>query len=139
MARRDAREVAMCLLYQIEFCNCYSNESLHELSKNFNLTDLDIDYINEITEGYKIHQNEINEFISKYAKGWTIERIAKVDLSILRLAIYEILYKKDVPIAVSINEGVELAKKYSTDKSQSFINGILGSLVRSIEGNQEKD
>jgi N utilization substance protein B len=72
--------------------------------------------------------------INKHAKGWTISRMARIDVAILRVAVYEILYREDIPFSVSVNEAVELAKKYSHDGAGSFINGILASIISEIEG-----
>ena len=77
------------------------------------------------------HLKEIDELIEKHATNWSFNRIAKVDLSILRLAIYELKYK-DVPEKVAVNEAVEIAKVYSTEKSPKFVNGILGSVIKEI-------
>ena len=74
-----------------------------------------------------------HEQIKKYSKGWSVERLVKTDRDILRIAITEIIYFKDVPISVSINEAVELAKKYSCSESSKFINGILGQVAQKKE------
>ena len=76
------------------------------------------------------HQEELDDKITTYAVGWTLDRMSKVSLAILRLAITEILYFEDVPVGVTINEAVELAKKYAGKEDSSFINGILGTLSR---------
>ncbi len=90
-------------------------------------------YITKIAEAYKNHRDEIDEQIKKYALGWDINRLVKMDKDILRIAICELIYVKDAPLKVIIDEAVELAKKYSTDDSASFVNGILGKVV--IENN----
>ena len=90
------------------------------------------DYMNALFEGVKNNAEAIDEKIEKYAIGWKIDRITRVDLSILRVAVYE-LTLGGVPKAVAINEAVELANKYSTDKAGAFINGVLGSLSRGEE------
>ena len=83
-------------------------------------------------------QDEIDEIISKYLKkGWSISRISRPSLAVLRLAVYEIKYLDSVPQSVSINEAVELSKKYSIDESK-FVNGVLGAFVRDIEAGEEK-
>lgn len=83
----------------------------------------------------KITENieEIDNYIIANLEGWSINRLAKVDLSVLRLAIFEIMYRDDIPMEVSINEAIETVKKYSTDDAFKFINGVLGGFVRSIE------
>ncbi|EPZ60141.1 transcription antitermination factor NusB [[Clostridium] sordellii ATCC 9714] len=85
-----------------------------------------------MVKNFELNKSTIDELISKYAKNWTINRMAKVDLAILRLAVCEILYVPNIPTKVSINEAIELAKLYCDDKSPKFINGILGSVVNEI-------
>lgn len=91
------------------------------------------EYIVNITNAFKEHKSEIDEQIKKFAFGWDINRLVKMDKDILRIAICELLYVKDAPLKVIIDEAVELAKKYSTEDSASFVNGILGKVV--IENN----
>jgi len=86
--------------------------------------------MNALVEGVQANQEAIDEKIQNYAIGWKLERISRVDLSILRIAVYELLYA-DVARGIAINEAVELAKQYSTDKAGAFINGVLGNLSRS--------
>jgi N utilization substance protein B len=131
MARRAAREAAMRLLYQRSFSDEQDQDSLNELIEEMSLKEGDISYINDILCGWSAHREEIDAIIRERAKGWRFNRISRVDLSILRLALYEIIYRKDIPHSVSINEGVELAKKYGSEKSSVFVNGILGSYIRS--------
>lgn len=88
------------------------------------------EYISLITEAYRANSDEINGMISEFSKGWDIERLVKIDKNILRIAVTELMYLKDTPVSVAIDEAVELAKKYSTDESSAFINGILGQIVK---------
>jgi len=131
MARRAAREAAMKLLYQRSFTDDRDQDSLNELIEEMSLKDGDISYINDILSGWSAHCDEIDAIIREKAVGWRFDRISRIDLSILRLALYEIIYRKDIPHSVSINEGVELAKKYGSEKSGMFVNGILGGFIRS--------
>ncbi len=85
-------------------------------------------YIHNILEGVIKEVPAIDRHIIKNSKDWTIDRMSRIDLAIMRVAIYEILYREDIPASVSINEAVELAKKYSHEDAGSFINGILGSI-----------
>lgn len=128
MSRRSSREAAMKLLFEIS----YNMEQLDDILNNFfeeNYPDQkDRDYINDMVRGSVANIGEIDGYIEKYSKGWKISRIARVDLAILRLGIYELKHS-DTPVNVVINEAIELAKKYSTDKSGAFINGILASIV----------
>lgn len=132
MSRTTAREVAMML----QFSGMLGGEDTpeHVLDKAESIGTLDDEdkvYIDQIMAGVKAHEPEIDELISRYSKDWAIERIARVDLSILRVAIYEMLYRgEDVPTGAAINEAVELAKRYGGEKSYAFINGILGSVAR---------
>lgn len=86
-------------------------------------------YIMKIAKTYKANSVNVDEQIKKYAYGWDIDRLVRMDKDILRISITELLYIKDAPIKVAIDEAVELAKKYSTDDSASFVNGILGKVV----------
>lgn len=90
-------------------------------------------YISRILNGVLSHVTELDEKISAASVNWSLERIAKVDLTILRLATYEILYEDDVPGSVAINEAVELANRYSEPSSGRFINGVLGTILRDKE------
>lgn len=86
-------------------------------------------YTIDIAEHFQKNHTEVDEIIQKYAKNWNIERLVKMDKDILRIAIVELLYMKDAPMKVVIDEAIELAKKYSTDDSSSFINGILAKVI----------
>ncbi len=131
MARKSAREAAMSLLYQRIFTENYDIDALRNMVDNqLVLDERDISYIEEILAGSSKYMDRIDNIIRENSKGWKFERISKVDLSILRLALYEILFCDDIPESVTINEAVELAKKYGGEKTSSFINGILGSFVR---------
>ena len=87
-------------------------------------------FIETLVKGVCGHAAELDDKITSYLRDWSLSRVAKVDLAILRLAFYELLYMKDVPETVVINEAVEMAKRYSTDKSGAFVNGVLGALSR---------
>lgn len=86
-------------------------------------------YVLTIAQNYKENSNDIDSLIRKFAKGWDLERLVKIDKDILRIAISELLYSENVPVKVVVDEALELAKKYSTDDSSSFINGILGKVI----------
>lgn len=87
-------------------------------------------YAREIVDGVHDHAAEIDELIKTYAEGWTIDRMPRVDLALLRIAVWEIHYNPEVPTAVAINEAVLLAGEYSTDDSGRFINGVLGNIAQ---------
>ena len=86
-------------------------------------------YVIQIANTFKEHSSEVDGLVKKYAKGWDIDRLVKIDKDILRIAITEMLFIKGTPIKVVVDEALELAKKYSTDDSSSFINGILGKII----------
>ena len=92
--------------------------------------DSDARYISEKSSKIIDRLEEIDEMINKQAKGWTTQRMGKVDLTILRLAVYEIIYDENVPVGVAINEAVELAKRYGQDESSGFVNGILAKFAK---------
>ena len=96
------------------------------------LSEEDKAYIEEVCAGVAQNVAQLDERIQANLKGWKMERIGKTDLAILRLAIYEMLYREDIPYKVSINEAVELAKVYCESSSPSFINGVLGAIVSSL-------
>jgi N utilization substance protein B len=131
MNRTEAREQAFKLLYSMEIQKENDEEQLELYFENNEITDAKTkEYIADVWNGVKINKEEINNKISNNLKAeWTLERLSKVDLSLLKLAIYEMLYKK-IPFKVAINEVIELAKKYGEDNSASFINGILASIVK---------
>lgn len=135
-SRSTAREIAFKLLFEDMFGTSTAQSMLGVLfdeEVNFNeISDENKSYIAWVRENTKDHQDELDEIISAHAKGWKIDRMSRVDVSILRLAICEILYREDVTSAIAINEAVELAKKYSSDEAPQFINGILGAYVRNL-------
>ena len=132
MNRSRIREEAFKLIYSLEIQKKENIEEQLELYlEDNNLSDEDaVSYIKDAVFGIEKNKEKIEEEISKNLKSdWKLERISKIDLSILKLAIYEIKYK-DLPFKVAINEAVELAKKYGEDSSQKFVNGILASVVK---------
>lgn len=138
MGRKNAREGAMKLLFQMDSTEDYSEENLNIFLNNFEYDNEEMKYINESVESICENLEEIDEHIKLNLEGWTISRLAKVDLAALRIAIYEILYRNDIPVEVSINEAIEIVKKFSGEESFKFINGVLGGFVRSLEIKDDK-
>ncbi|QQY80616.1 NusB antitermination factor [Keratinibaculum paraultunense] len=130
MGRKYARESTMKLLYQMEINSDFSEEFVEKFFKNNNFDKNEKDYIKHAINTIVDNINLIDSHIEQNIRGWEIHRLAKIDLSILRIAIYEILYRNDIPIEVSINEAVEIAKKYNTMESAKFINGVLGGFIK---------
>lgn len=125
---RDARELAMKMVFQMDANNDYDhrNVTLNEMTERYKNNNRAI----EILEAIKLHKEDIDILIEANSKTRKIERIAKTDLAILRVAICEIMYIDDVPDAVAINEAVELVKKYGSDNANKYVNALLGSVVR---------
>lgn len=126
--RKMAREMAVRFLFQIEFQKNNIKEQVENFLESVAIEDYDKDYFLEIINGVINSLKEIDEIIESKAKGWTIDRMAKMDLPILRVAIYEMKHREDIPVSVSINEAVELAKKFGSDDSSRFVNGLLGQV-----------
>lgn len=137
MSRIIARESAMKLMYQMEINNDFSQDAISLFVNDNELKSDEKSYLYEVVNGIKEHINIIDETIEKYSRGWNVNRIAKVDLSILRIAIYEIMFKKDTPYQVSINEAVDVSKKFSTEDSSKFINGLLGAFIKAEDYTQK--
>lgn len=137
MGRKVARESVMKLLYQMDMNNDYSTEVREIYISNNRFNEEENEYITASTNTINGNIKTIDSMIEKYSSGWNINRLAKVDLSILRVAVYEILFREDIPVQVSINEALEISKKYSTEESSKFINGILGSIVRECNINED--
>ena len=138
MSRKIARDAAMRMLYAYELTGELNQDMIQETIEPAALDAEDMKYLKQVTEGAVEQRASLDTLIEQNAVGWRLSRIGKVDLSILRLAIYEMLCREDVPESVAINEAVELAKKYSEPKSKQFINGILGSISRSKKEEEEE-
>ena len=140
MNRTAIRESTFKLLYSSEIQKDIEQEQIDAFIEANDITSEEArNQINEYFLGIKEKLSVINELIEKNLKeNWTIERVSKIDLSILKLAIYEMLYVENVPYKVAINEAIELAKKYGEDSSKAFINGILASVVKEKKLNQEE-
>ena len=132
MVRTELREHIFKMLFQIEFNEAeempehlkYYFETLEDAAEK------DKEYIQKKYEAVVAHVPEIDRIINENAKGWKTARMNKVDLTILRLAVYEMKWDEEIPTGVAINEAVELAKKYAGDEDYQFINGVLGAIAR---------
>ena len=125
------REYAFMLLYELEIQKDYSEESTKLFLENNNIDDKNARrYIKKIVNGVKEKETELEENIAgKLKPEWQMQRISKINIALLKLSIYEILYA-DVPYKVAINEVIELAKKYGEDNSAPFLNGVLANVVK---------
>ena len=132
MSRRELREQIFRILFRVEFHDPKEYEEQRELFfalEEGEASEKDISYVNDKAEDIIAHLPEIDEAINAVAKGWKTSRMGKVDLTLLRLAVYEIKFEEDIPTKVAINEAVELAKRYGTDSSPAFVNGVLAKIA----------
>ncbi|MBE5905276.1 MAG: transcription antitermination factor NusB [Lachnospiraceae bacterium] len=130
MKRRELRERIFSMLFRVEF---HEEEELDAqlkafIDENEPMEEKDEQYIMKKYQAVKEKLPEIDERINSHTKGWKTDRMGKVELAIIRLAVYEMLYDEEVPTSVAINEAVELAKKFGTDEAPSFVNGVLAKL-----------
>lgn len=131
-SRRLAREVALRVLFQVDVGKANPQAALERSLKEVQLSPAQAAFARQLVEGTLAHLQEIDRLIARFAIDWTLERMANVDRNVMRMALYEILYLKEIPPGVSINEAVELAKKYGDTESGKFVNGILGNVVRHV-------
>jgi len=125
-SRRESRERALSLLYEAE---------VKELSPSALLAELPLKpeaFVVDLVQGVDVHQARIDGLIGRFAVDWTLDRMPAVDRNLLRLAVYELLERPDVPLGAVISEAVELAKRYSTDESGRFVNGVLSSVAAEV-------
>jgi len=131
MKRRKAREYALQLLFQLDIRKEKPSLTLFKRFWTDEEPDAEVrTFAEEIVKGTFKHLRAINARVLACAKNWSLDRMAVIDRNVLRLATYEILYRMDIPPSVTINEAIELAKKYGTDESGAFVNGILDSVAR---------
>jgi N utilization substance protein B len=124
--RTDARERALHILYEAR-AKSTSGRSIIDAQ----VLPVD-DMTSDIVDGVDEHQSDIDAKISNHAVGWTLSRMPVIDLSVLRMATFELVYRRAVPTAVIINEAVELVKRFSTDESPRFVNGVLSAISREV-------
>lgn len=128
-ARSKARKRALDVLYESDL---RGTDAVATLAERVALADPPLnEYTVELVQGVSASRSRIDQILSESAEGWTVERMPDVDRAILRLGVFELLWRDDVPDAVAIDEAVELAKSLSTDESPRFVNGVLGRIVRS--------
>ncbi len=134
MNRREARKRILEVLYQMEVTGQSSDESIDI----FDNMGKDIDQFGKkVVKGIIENKDSIDEKIDLAAARWTIKRMPLLDRNILRMAIYEMYYESEIPVSVSINEAVELAKIYGTNDSAKFINGVLGNIAKQVKKSEK--
>jgi transcription antitermination protein NusB len=134
MKRRKSREYALQILFQADFTEKkISSRGLDEFWLGKKYAKNTREFAEEIVRGTLSRLDEIDKMIERFTDNWMLKRMAAVDRNILRFATYEILYRKDIPYAVTINEAIEIAKKYSSQESAPFINGVLDRLAKEAD------
>ena len=130
--RREGRELALQLLYALDMNPIETREGLH-LSRESSRSGEGVRiFAEELVSGVMENRDEIDKKIVEKSKNWALSRMAKVDLNILRLAFYELMFREDIPRKVTINEAIEIAKKFGTDDSPAFINGMLDEMAATV-------
>jgi len=130
--RRQARECALQMLYQLDIGGC----DMPIVSKKYWMS-VDVShsvqtFADDLAEGVVKNLNDLDEMISKYSANWKLSRMSSVDKNILRIAAYELNYLDDIPVKVTINEAVDIAKRFGTAESGAFVNGILDNMAKTI-------
>ena len=129
--KREARKQAFSLLFE----QIFQKETMEDIIQDArDARDLEVDkFTKKLISGVETNIEEIDKLIEANLKGWRKNRISKVSLTIMRMAVYEMVYEEDIPVSVSINEAVELAKEFATPADGSFVNGVLGAILRELE------
>ena len=131
--RHAGREVALRALFQVDVGGASPEEAFGAVCDAERYAEETAEFARDLFSGAGSHADHINHVIERHARGWSLDRMANVDRNILRLALYELLYRPDIPPSVAVDEAVELAKKYSTAESGRFVNGVLGNVVRNLD------
>ncbi len=144
MTRKDAREIAVRLCYDISAKDCIAREELEQFFERSYYDSLAVEdklfeqypdakqreYITALVLGIGEHSAELDGYVEKYARGWKFSRISRTALAVLKTAMYEMMYMPEIPVKVAVNEAVEVSKHYETPETVAFINGVLGSFSR---------
>jgi N utilization substance protein B len=131
--RRRSRELAMQALFQIEMNQEHSIEAVELFCKHFRVSKNVKPFFLRLIEGVKESQHEIDSLIERFSENWKLSRMSRVDRNVIRIAVYELLYCDDIPPKVSINEAIDIGKRFGTEDSGAFINGILDGVRISLE------
>jgi len=133
--RRQAREWAVQFLFQTEFNPDDLEMALTDFwnDKEKNPAERDLTYVNEVVHGVLEKQRELDRTISKYAQNWDVDRLGVLDRIVMRVAVYEMFFRSDIPPVVSINEAVEIAKAYISKESGRFVNGVLDRIQKELD------
>ena len=135
MNRRKSRETAMKLSYEMSIKKDRVEEVLENFKENteVDLNELDMEYITRVLKGVEDNNEVLDKKIEEKLINWKLNRLSKIDLAILRISVYELLFEKEIPNRVSVNEAIELAKKFSPDATGGFINAVLDRFIKEDE------
>jgi N utilization substance protein B len=128
-SRRQERRLAIDVLYQADVTGTRPSDVLQTWAESDRAIS---EFTREIVTGLEAHQIEIDQMLEEHAEGWSVDRMAALDRSILRVAVFELLYRSDVPRSVAISEAVAAAAELSSDASRRFVNGLLGRIAREL-------
>jgi len=136
-SRRKAREIALQFLYKLDVSGeQFSRKEADSFFEEFGGKDEDADYAIILIQNTEKHKAEIDSLITAYLENWTLDRLSAIDRNILRFAACELQYFLDIPVNVTINEAIEVAKKFSLEESATFINGVLDKLAKNTRKGQ---
>ncbi len=138
-SRRKSREMALQILYQIDFVPFPAEKAVKLFCEHFSSDNLNCEFVSYLVEGVLSHKEEIDALISSLSSKWRIDRMCSTDRNIIRLATFEILYCPDIPPKVSISEAIEIGKRFGTLDSGAFINGILHALLTRLDRHSVPD
>ena len=139
LTRREARELALQALYQVDLgAEADPSRGLGLFWSHFNRGEQVDDFARELVEGVLANRARIDELISESAERWRLPRLSRVDLSLLRLATFEFLARPEIPASVTINEAIEIARRFGSDDSAAFVNGVLDAIA-TVLGVKERE
>ncbi len=133
MSRRMARELAFQILFQVDIGKIPWKDALRIMIDENEIPEHSQVFLEELVSGVMDKLQEVDYLLSRSSEEWPLQRMASTDRNILRLAVYELLHQKDIPVEVTINEAVEIAKKFGDDDSGRFVNGILGTIIKELQ------
>ena len=133
LKRRRAREIALQVLFYMDLRQDFRNENLLSFCDNFLFEDTPREFFTNLVAGISDHKDELDTKIAAASKNWRLERMSVVDRNAMRIAVYEMMHCPDIPPVVSINEAIEIVKKFGSDDSGAFINGILNTILKELE------
>ncbi|MFQ6038267.1 MAG: transcription antitermination factor NusB [Candidatus Aminicenantales bacterium] len=131
--RRKARESALQILFQLEFNEANPEDIIQTFWQNRRASEETVSYSRDLVTGILSHREEIDRLIQSVSEHWRLSRMAIVDRNVLRIAVYELVYGKDLSPAIPINEAIEIAKKYSSEEAATFVNGILDAVRKKMD------